>query len=117
MARNHRGFVEALIAANRIGADVLLLNTSFAAPALAEVVERERVDTVIYDEEFTATDKVPFVVLNDGGSATPEGLKQNVRENLANYKVPREITILDELPRNSTGKIVRRELQERVDRA
>ena len=114
MARNHRGFVEALIAANRIGADVLLLNTSFAAPALAEVVERERVDTVIYDEEFTAT---AFVVLNDGGSATPEGLKQNVRENLANYKVPREITILDELPRNSTGKIVRRELQERVDRA
>ena len=114
MARIHRGFVEALIAANRIGPDVLLLNTSFAAPAPAEVVERERVDTVIYDEEFTAT---AFVVLNDGGSATPEGLQQYVRENLANYKVPREITILDELPRNSTGKIVRRELQERVDRA
>jgi fatty-acyl-CoA synthase len=55
MARNHRGFVEALIAANRIGADVLLLNTSFAGPALAEVVRREGVDTVIYDEEFTAT--------------------------------------------------------------
>src|SRR6476660_6815839 len=55
MARNHRGFVEALIAANRIGADVLLLNTSFAGPALAEVVQRESVDAVIYDEEFTAT--------------------------------------------------------------
>jgi fatty-acyl-CoA synthase len=55
MARNHRGFVEALIAANRIGADVLLLNTSFAGPALAEVVQREGVDAVIYDEEFTAT--------------------------------------------------------------
>ena len=53
MARNHRGFVEALIAANRIGADVLLLNTSFAGPALAEVVQRERADAVIYDEEFT----------------------------------------------------------------
>jgi acyl-CoA synthetase (AMP-forming)/AMP-acid ligase II len=56
MARNHRGFVEALIAANRIGADVLLLNTSFAGPALAEVVEREDVSNslaVIYDEEFT----------------------------------------------------------------
>ena len=53
--RNHRGFVESLIAANRIGADVLLLNTSFAGPALAEVVEREGVDAVIYDEEFTAT--------------------------------------------------------------
>ena len=53
MARNHRGFVESLIAATRIGADVLLLNTSFAGPALAEVVERERADVVIYDEEFT----------------------------------------------------------------
>ena len=53
MCRNHRGFVEALIAANRIGADVLLLNTSFAGPALADVVNREGADAVIYDEEFT----------------------------------------------------------------
>jgi acyl-CoA synthetase (AMP-forming)/AMP-acid ligase II len=53
MCRNHRGFVEALVAVNRIGADVLLLNTSFAGPALAEVVAREGVDAVIYDEEFT----------------------------------------------------------------
>ena len=69
------------------------------------------------DDEQFGQRLAAFVVLNDGGSATPEGLKQNVRENLANYKVPREITILDELLRNSTGKIVRRELQERVDRA
>lgn len=55
MARNHRGFVESLIAANRIGADVLLLNTSFAGPALAEVVQREEVDAIIYDDEFTDT--------------------------------------------------------------
>jgi fatty-acyl-CoA synthase len=58
MARNHRGFVEALVAANRIGADVLLLNTSFAGPALAEVVARESASkslAVIYDEEFTPT--------------------------------------------------------------
>jgi fatty-acyl-CoA synthase len=58
MARNHRGFVESLIAANRIGADVLLLNTSFAGPALAEVVQREADNNsvaVVYDEEFTPT--------------------------------------------------------------
>ena len=55
MCRNHRGFVEALVAANRIGADVLLLNTSFAGPAMAEVIEREGADVVIYDQEFTAT--------------------------------------------------------------
>jgi acyl-CoA synthetase (AMP-forming)/AMP-acid ligase II len=51
MCRNHRGFVEALVAANRIGSDI----SSFAGPALADVVNREEVDTVIYDEEFTAT--------------------------------------------------------------
>jgi acyl-CoA synthetase (AMP-forming)/AMP-acid ligase II len=55
MCRNHRGFVDALVAANRIGSDVLLLNTSFAGPALAEVVAREDADAVIYDEEFTDT--------------------------------------------------------------
>ncbi|WP_328350099.1 acyl-CoA ligase FadD12 [Mycobacterium sp. NBC_00419] len=55
MCRNHRGFVTALVAATRIGADVLLLNTAFAGPALAEVVNREHVDTVIYDEEFTTS--------------------------------------------------------------
>ncbi len=55
MCRNHRGFVEALVAANRIGSDIVLLNTSFAGPALADVVNREGVDTVVYDEEFTAT--------------------------------------------------------------
>ncbi|MDX1892270.1 acyl-CoA ligase FadD12 [Mycolicibacterium sp. 050158] len=58
MARNHRWFVESLIAANRIGADVLLLNTSFAGPALADVVAREGAGkslAVVYDEEFTRT--------------------------------------------------------------
>jgi acyl-CoA synthetase (AMP-forming)/AMP-acid ligase II len=55
MCRNHRGFVQALVGANRIGADILLLNTSFAGPALADVASREDLDTVIYDEEFTAT--------------------------------------------------------------
>ena len=53
MCRNHRGFVTTLIAADRLGVDVLLLNTSFAGPALGEVVNREEVDVVVYDEEFT----------------------------------------------------------------
>lgn len=55
MCRNHRGFVETVVAVNRIGSDVVLLNTSFAGPALAEVVNREGVDAVVYDEEFTPT--------------------------------------------------------------
>lgn len=54
MCRNHRGFVEALAASERIGADVLLLNTSFAGPALADVVARERPGVIVYDDEFGA---------------------------------------------------------------
>lgn len=53
LCRNHRGFLCALAAADRIGAHVLLLNTSFAGPALADVVERECPDVVVYDQEFT----------------------------------------------------------------
>ena len=47
---------EILRAADRIGADVLLLNTSFAGPALAEVLVREFADGscgVMHDDEFT----------------------------------------------------------------
>jgi acyl-CoA synthetase (AMP-forming)/AMP-acid ligase II len=58
---------------------------------------------------------VAFVVLEQGASATTDTLKQHVRDNLANYKVPRDITVLDELPRGSTGKILRNELNSRVD--
>jgi fatty-acyl-CoA synthase len=35
-----------------------------------------------------------------------------VRDHLARYKVPREVVFLDELPRNPTGKILKRELRE-----
>ncbi|MGV0799203.1 acyl-CoA synthetase, partial [Mycolicibacterium elephantis] len=68
------------------------------------------------DDEQFGQRLAAFVVLNPRATATPDSLKQRVRDNLANYKVPREITILTELPRNSTGKIVRRDLQALVNR-
>jgi fatty-acyl-CoA synthase len=55
-----------------------------------------------------------FVVLGPEKATSPETLKQHVRDSLANYKVPREIVVLDELPRGSTGKVLRGELQSRV---
>jgi fatty-acyl-CoA synthase len=63
------------------------------------------------DDEQYGQRLAAFVVLDAGAVATPETLKAHVRENLANYKVPRQIAVLDELPRGSTGKILRRELQ------
>ncbi|MGA8255452.1 MAG: AMP-binding protein [Nocardioides sp.] len=53
MCRNHRGFIDASIAAAKLGADALYLNTAFAAPQLVEVLGRDRPSVVIYDEEFT----------------------------------------------------------------
>jgi fatty-acyl-CoA synthase len=52
LCRNHRGLVESLAAATRIGADALLLNTGFSGPQLRDVLEREHATVVVYDEEF-----------------------------------------------------------------
>jgi fatty-acyl-CoA synthase len=51
-----------------------------------------------------------FVALKGDGSATEDDLKAWVKKNLARYKVPREIVFLDELPRNATGKVLKRDL-------
>jgi len=53
-----------------------------------------------------------FVVKADGASIDEDAIKAYVRDNLARYKVPREVVFLDELPRNPTGKILKRELRE-----
>jgi acyl-CoA synthetase (AMP-forming)/AMP-acid ligase II len=52
LCRNHRGFIEALAASTRLGADALLLNTGFSGPQLAEVLEREGAALLVYDDEF-----------------------------------------------------------------
>jgi acyl-CoA synthetase (AMP-forming)/AMP-acid ligase II len=52
MCRNHRGFVEATLAAAKLGASALYLNTMFAGPQLVEVTRREGPKALVYDEEF-----------------------------------------------------------------
>ncbi len=53
-----------------------------------------------------------FVVLRPGASATPEEIIAWCRENMANYKVPRKVVLVDALPRNAGGKVLRDALQE-----
>ena len=53
MCRNHRGFIEATLAAAKLGASALYLNTMFAGPQLVEVTRREGPKVLVYDEEFT----------------------------------------------------------------
>jgi acyl-CoA synthetase (AMP-forming)/AMP-acid ligase II len=65
----------------------------------------------VQDEEFGQRLKA-FVVPRNGAQLSEETVKGYVKENLARYKVPREVVFLDELPRNATGKVLKRELKE-----
>jgi fatty-acyl-CoA synthase len=65
------------------------------------------------DDEDFGQRLMAFVVKVEGKDVSEEDLKDHVKQNLARYKVPREIVFLDELPRNATGKVLKRELAER----
>lgn len=54
---------------------------------------------------------VAFVVLRPNASATADELIEHCRLHLARFKVPKEITFLDALPRNPSGKVLKRELR------
>jgi fatty-acyl-CoA synthase len=61
------------------------------------------------DEQFGQRMRA-FVVPAPGASLTDEQLKGHVHDNLARYKVPREVEFIEALPRNATGKILKRQL-------
>jgi acyl-CoA synthetase (AMP-forming)/AMP-acid ligase II len=63
------------------------------------------------DEQFGQRLKA-VVVLRDGVSLSEDDVKKHVKQNLAGYKVPRDVEFVDELPRTSTGKVLKRELKE-----
>jgi len=54
---------------------------------------------------------VAFVVLREDAPATADELLEHCRVRLARFKVPKEITFLDALPRNPSGKVLKRELR------
>jgi fatty-acyl-CoA synthase len=80
------------------------------------LADHDAVDDVaiigVDDDQFGQRLKA-FVVRSRGASAGEDELKDYVKANLARYKVPREIVFLEELPRSSTGKVLKRELAER----
>jgi fatty-acyl-CoA synthase len=77
---------------------------------LARHQEIEDVAVVgVPDDEFGQRLRA-FVVLRPGSGLSEAGVQDHVRSNLARFKVPREVFFLDELPRNATGKILKREL-------
>jgi acyl-CoA synthetase (AMP-forming)/AMP-acid ligase II len=80
------------------------------------IADHEAIDEVavigIEDEKFGQRLKA-YAVKTKGRSVSEADLKSHVKRNLAGYKVPREIVFVKELPRNATGKVLKRELLER----
>jgi fatty-acyl-CoA synthase len=70
----------------------------------------------VEDEQFGQRLKA-FVVPAPGHELSEDDVRSYVKANLARFKVPRDVVFLDRLPRNATGKVVKRELAEREDRA
>ncbi len=68
----------------------------------------------VEDEKFGQRLKA-FVVVREGRTVTEDELRAYVKDNLANYKVPREVVFVDELPRNATGKVLKRQLAEHAE--
>ncbi|HTU78702.1 MAG TPA: acyl-CoA synthetase [Solirubrobacteraceae bacterium] len=80
MCRNHRGFIDATVAASKLGASALYLNTAFAGPQIADVLAREDPVAVIYDEEFAelvrdgAAGRKRFIAWRESpAKASPDG--------------------------------------------
>lgn len=76
---------------------------------IAHADVREVAVVGVPDEDFGSRLRA-FVALQPGASLTAEDVQSHVRANLARYKVPRDVVFVDELPRNPTGKVLKREL-------
>jgi fatty-acyl-CoA synthase len=79
---------------------------------LADHAEIEEAAVVgVSDQQFGQRLRA-FVVLRAGAELSEEIVQGYVKANLARYKVPREVVFLAELPRNATGKVLKRVLDE-----
>lgn len=97
LCRNHRGFIEATAAVSAVGGDALFLNTGFAGPQLADVLERENAKTLIYDEEFSGIVEAHagkcerFLAWHESDTTVPT-LDELARDNPAPVSAPAKLS-------------------------
>eukprot|EP00871_Galdieria_phlegrea_P005923 jgi/Galph1/818/GphlegSOOS_G5534.1 len=63
-------------------------------------------------DEYRGETVKAFVSLKEGAKITPEELVDYCKQRMAAYKYPRQIEVIDEIPKNVSGKFLRRELRE-----
>ncbi len=80
---------------------------------LADLDGIREVAVIGVDDEQFGQRLAAFVVLEDGAALSEADLGAHVKANLASYKTPREVEFMAELPRNATGKVLKRELRDR----
>ena len=105
MCRNHRGFIEAVVACSKLGAHALFLNTAFSKPQLTDVLEREAPKALVYDQEFAGLLDEADVALErfiawhepddeSGDTRVEELVTSGNIQNLSPPKEPGKATIL-----------------------
>src|SRR5262245_14323665 len=86
MCRNHRGFIEAVLAVSATGADAVLINTEFPGPQLAQVFGRQPMEGMLHDAEFAAAvDGSGFA----GKTLTTEAMAEFPAEPIGRHHGPR----------------------------
>ncbi|CAM3611152.1 acyl-CoA synthetase [Smaragdicoccus niigatensis] len=78
---------------------------------LAALPSIEEVSAFGVDDEQYGQRLRVVVVVRNGHAVTAADVKDHVKSNLARYKVPRDVLFIDKLPRNPTGKVLKRELR------
>ena len=61
------------------------------------------------DEEVVA-----FIQVKEGMDLDEKKVREHLKKNLANFKIPKSIYFAEELPRNATGKVLKRVLKEQI---
>ncbi|MDE3231450.1 MAG: long-chain fatty acid--CoA ligase, partial [Chloroflexota bacterium] len=77
-------------------------------PAVADAA------VVQYPDPYQGESVLAFVVLKEGATATAQDLIDYCRSEIAVFKCPRRIEFVPELPKNNTGKVLRRELRDQA---